>query len=216
VIKAVTYQVKNKAAMRRLEQGLRTAPDRMRAEFTKTFHDWGNRWHGEMVGRIRDGSNGLHNRSGRLRNALSSVVSGAGTADLKLRLTSGGVPYAPIHEFGGVVRPKRARFLCIPTEAAKTAAGVVAGPFQAGPRAFIAAHPGETFFLRKNGKLLLMWKTPRGPAAKGAKGEAVALWYLVRQVTIPPRLGFFDTWKKFERERRADLQKIARAVVRIP
>jgi hypothetical protein len=225
VISAVVFKTQP-ATMRRLERGLETAPERMQKSFRDAFNRWGEDWFGRMADRFRGGADGLHTRTGALKRSLNHVVQGGSLADLKLRLTSGGVAYARLQEYGGIVRPKNARFLCIPTEANKTAAGVARF---GSPRAFIAAHPGETFFLRKNGKLLLMWKGPSPAVRKSAgagKGEAVALWYLVRQVEIPgpkaptkggpSHLGFFDTWKQLEGARRAGLQQIARAVRTLP
>jgi hypothetical protein len=224
VIQAVSFKVQP-ATMRRIEQGFRTMPERMTAEFKTAFRDWGESWQGKMAERFRGAEGELHTRTGALKRSLDHQVRGSSAADLKLRLVSAGPSYARIQERGGVVRPVRAKFLAIPLEANKTAAGVARYP---SPREFIAAHPGETFFLRTgSGKLLLMWKNPTQAARRSGgakKGEAVPLWLLVRRVEIPgpdapskggaSRLGFFDTWRGMERERRVRMARIARAMGR--
>jgi hypothetical protein len=226
VIQAVSFKVQE-ATMRRIERGFQTMPTRMGAEFKTAFRDWGEAWQGRMADRFRGSDGGLHTRTGALKRSLDHRVSGNSAADLKLRLVSAGPSYARIQESGGVIRPVRAKFLAIPLEANKTAAGVARYP---SPREFIAAHPGETFFLRtQTGKLLIMWKSPTAAArksGKAAKGEAVPLWLLVRQVDIPgpnspghqqaSRLGFFDTWRGMERERRVRMARIARSIGRFP
>lgn len=119
---------------------------------------------------------------------------------------SAGKSYARIQEFGGEVRPTRARFLTIPTAGNLTGAGVARFP---SARDFIQTHPGETFFLRtKRGardSLLLMWKKPNPASRKssGVKGkdEAIPMFFLTRKVTIPPRLGFRKTWAAQQPER---------------
>jgi hypothetical protein len=207
------------ASMRRIEQGFRKMPEKMHAQFGKAFVDWGEQWRGTMLERFRGGEGALHTRSGDLKRSLGAKVSGAGSADLKLRLVSGGIPYARLQEYGGIVRPVRAKFLAIPLDANKTASGQARYP---SPRQFIASHPGETFFLRSGSTLLLMWKSPSRAAARssGTGKGAVPLWLFVKQVELPgpkaptkqsaSRLGFFDTWKGMARDRRVTLQKIAR------
>lgn len=224
MIRAVTFKTQP-ATMRRLQRGFQTMPERMNSEFGRAFEDWGESWRGKMLERFRGGGDELHTRTGALKRSLAAKVTGEGTPDLKLKLASGGVPYARLQEYGGIVRPVRAKFLAIPLEANKTAAGVARYP---SPREFIAAHPKETFFLRSGGTLLLMWKNPTA-AAKRSSGTgrgAVPLWMFVRQVEIPgpnapskggaSRLGFFDTWKGLARERRVRMARIARTLGRIP
>lgn len=211
MIQAVTFKVRP-ATLRRLQKGFESMPRKMLQEFGQAFEDWGEDWRGSMLDRFR-GGDGLHTRTGGLKRSLDARVTGKGSPGMKLRLVSGGVPYARIQEHGGTVKPINARFLAIPLDANKTAAGV---PRYPSPRAFIAAHPGETFFLRAGGTLLLMWKNPTKAAAKssGTGAGAVPLWMFVRQVTIPPRLGFFKTWKQLRYERDARMVKIARAMGR--
>lgn len=86
----------------------------------------------EQVGKLAvtsGGSSGLNARSGALRNSIRHVVK-PGPQGTEMSLSAGGrfggadVRYARIHELGGTIRPKRAKNLAIPTDAAKTGAGV--------------------------------------------------------------------------------------------
>jgi phage gpG-like protein len=81
--------------------------------------------------------------------------------------------YARIHEFGGTITPKKAKWLTIPLTGNQTGAGVT----KQSARAAIAA---GGFFKRDkdDGKLYLR------------NGQGVPLFVLVKSVTIPPRLGF--------------------------
>jgi phage gpG-like protein len=69
----------------------------------------------------------LHVRSGRLRDSIGSIVTKEDD-NWKGEVGSGvrqgeRVPYANIHETGGVITPKRSKFLTIPLGYAKTPAG---------------------------------------------------------------------------------------------
>lgn len=112
-------------------------------------------------------------RSGRLRASI------AGTTRIRndvfeIVLRAGGegdanVSYAAIHEYGGIIRPKRGRFLTIPLKPAKTARGV---------SRFRSARdvPGLALVQSKKGQYMLV---------KSDTGEP---WYLLRQrVAIPAR-----------------------------
>lgn len=78
-------------------------------------------------------------RTKRLRDSTAGVVRGNPTSEtMDMALTAGGrvggedVPHAGVQEFGATTRPRRAKWLAIPSEHAKTAAGVAQG----GPRDF--------------------------------------------------------------------------------
>lgn len=115
----------------------------------------------------------LHARTGRLRASIAGrVQEGPGDAlDIVLRAgatTGADLPYAAIHEYGGVIRPVRRKWLAIPLPIAKTAAGV--SRYQT-PRDV----PGLRFMLSKRGNALLVDKTG-------------VPWYVLRKsVTIPKR-----------------------------
>lgn len=81
------------------------------------------------------------------------------------------VPYGAIHEFGGIIKPVKGKFLAIPLDAAKTAAGVARG----GPKDF-----DDTFVVTsKLGNLLI--------AQSDGGGDITPLFALKEQVEIPAR-----------------------------
>lgn len=134
--------------------------------------------------RMRGGQGTNAVRSGRLRSSMGQVTTVTGDI-INTLLGSMGVIYARIQEFGGVVRPKKSKYLAIPLGPAKTAAGVSR---YASPRDVA----GLVFFKSKKGALLLGMKT----GAK--KGARLVPWFvLVKSVTLKPRLGLRDTIKKF-------------------
>jgi hypothetical protein len=51
--------------------------------------------------------------TGTLLNSIRYELTSSGSAGI-LQVGSWGVPYARIHEYGGVIRPKRAKYLTIP------------------------------------------------------------------------------------------------------
>lgn len=82
------------------------------------------------------------------------------------------VEYAPAHEFGAIIRPRRAKYLKIPLSAVKTPAGAVRSRYQGGrlPNTFVQrSRRGNLIIFQRVGKRLL------------------ALFLLVKQVTIPKR-----------------------------
>jgi phage gpG-like protein len=115
----------------------------------------------------------LHVRSGRLRSSISHRLEPIGQ-DLTARVGTNLV-YARIHEFGGTITPKRAANLAIPTEIAKTPAGVprytarqlIAAPSRGG---FV-----RTFF--RNRKLYGVTRS----------GKVRAVFVLVKSLTLPER-----------------------------
>ena len=91
--------------------------------------------HREVTGNLVAGP--LYSRTGLLRKSLSTEVSGSTLQNLRAGIYAGRylggqeIVYAPIHEFGGTIRAKRAYmglpggpYLNIPTRKNKTPAGV--------------------------------------------------------------------------------------------
>ena len=159
-----------------------------------------------IVSRTRlRGLPGLRRRTGLLTQSQKAVVTGDSIRALVGTYAIGGglVKYARIHEEGGVVRPVRSRFLAIPLEAAKTAAGVSRA---VSPRDF------KDTFVRKG----IIWqrlapgaKAPRGASSNLAdRAQIVPLFVLKRQVKIEPRLGIADAWRA-DRPRRLDTFRAA-------
>lgn len=117
----------------------------------------------------------LHVRSGRLRSSISSRVYERGK-DLIGEVGSGvrqgdRVPYANIHETGGVIRPVNKKYLAIPLPPALTSAGVL----RQKPRDY-----ANTFVAKSNAGNLIIFQRTLG---KGA----IALFVLKKSVTIPRR-----------------------------
>lgn len=85
----------------------------------------------------------------------------------------GGLFYLRIHETGGTIRPRSARYLTVPLPAARDASGM---PIKKSARDW-----DKTFVMRsKNGNLIVARRVGR---------TVVPLYLLVRQIAIAPRLG---------------------------
>lgn len=119
--------------------------------------------------------NVLKVRSGQLRNSWSGnpEMFRRGTASYAM-LRSQGTPYAAIHEFGGTIRPKKAKHLWIPLNAMKTATGAS----RATPRELLS-NPQS---LGYDGTF-----TRKGIVFGKQKKEIIPLFVLVDSVEIPAR-----------------------------
>ena len=101
--------------------------------------------------------------------------------------------YARIHEHGGIIRPKRANFLTIPLDAAKSGAK---------DSADVRIRDFNGFFAMSNGRLFFFDSKTKAP-----------LFILKRQVTIPPRLEWVATWDRMESDFAEKIaQKVAKAM----
>lgn len=118
-------------------------------------------------------------RTGTLRRSIAGTVSGSGD-QVVLRLAADGrtggsdVPYAAIQELGGVITPKKGKYLAIPLGAALTPSGVARG----GPRDFANLR----FVPGRGGSAWLVRDAGRG---KTARSEV--MFKLVRRVEIRPK-----------------------------
>jgi hypothetical protein len=115
-------------------------------------------------------------RTGALRSAIGSRVQQQGHTTLgTLGYLQGNAPYASVHEgwpdnrASTTIRPTHGRYLTIPLEAARTAAGVARGSARDFP---------DTFFAQPHGHLILFQR-------QGTR--VVPLFLLVTSVTIPAR-----------------------------
>lgn len=120
----------------------------------------------------------LRVRTGRLRSSIGTLVMQSqdglvGQIGSGVRIGER-MPYANIHETGGVIKPKKGRYLAIPLKAALTDSGS-----QLRGGAFSARDFTDTFFMtsRKGNRLIMQ---------RQAKG-AVPLFVLKESVTIPAR-----------------------------
>lgn len=162
----------------------------------------------QMTVRLSNASQvGLRARTGALRRSLRRTPAVPGSLGMEATSRVGqGAPYARIHERGGVIRPKRGRFLTVPLRSAKTAAGATraaaklvnrGGDWQTRNR-LPGASSRETFIYQGRRSPIIATKRPGG--------QIMPLYVLRRSVTIPARLGFRKTWRE-QRSKRALLYK---------
>lgn len=185
-------------------------PTRIEVEIHRAMTAWGNDHLVRMRRRMRaDGeSMSVRSRTGLLFGSFQKEIRRAGgLGGLRMRMFSAGVKYADIQEHGGIVRPKKGKFLAIPQSPVKTPAGVAR---YRSPRDY----PGPTFVMRdKKGRLWIAGKVRSGAAdnrfvgplqrGKGKRREEIRfLWLLVKSVRIKGRLGWFDTWRGAANQRR--------------
>jgi len=114
-------------------------------------------------------------RTGRLRNSIGSQVIEekgelVGLVGSGVR-TGKRVAYAGIHETGGTITPKRAKWLTIPTESARTKGGDTKG---------ISARDFTNTFVR-------IFDNAHGAIYQRRGGTVTKLFSLVRRVDIPAR-----------------------------
>lgn len=122
----------------------------------------------------------LSRRSGALLNEIRSSVKvyGETLANIEGHIGTGTSVYGRIQEFGGVIRPKNAKYLTVPLPAALNSDGT---PKKKGAREW-----DNTFVIKsKAGNLLIV--------QKGIGGDIVPLYVLKSSVTIPARLNMGST-----------------------
>jgi phage gpG-like protein len=123
----------------------------------------------QIIENLRGGI--LARRTGALMNSIKKSVTKDGDAWVGT-IKSEGVPYALIHEFGGVIRPKNARALTIPTDVNRRRDG---SPIM------------SVEDLRKTGKSFIMqgiiYMKEQRLGGKGIK----PMFILKQSVTIPKR-----------------------------
>jgi len=122
----------------------------------------------------------LNRRSGEMINSIFRSVSVQTDGD-EVRGTIGGNLTARTHEFGAIIRPRRAKMLAIPLPGAMSARGV---PLRPGPRDW----PNLFIIKSKRDNLLLVRKVG---------GRIVPMYYLTKgPIRIPKRLGMQATLDK--------------------
>lgn len=150
-------------------------------------------------------------RTGALRRSIRHSVGVTGGGGELLVGISGGVPYGRIHEYGGVVRPKKSRMLAIPTRRMRTRAGVgrVASPRDI-PGLFVVVKGGKVFLARrtttKTGKAGKKTSGGGVTGKRAGRGNIEILFTLVRQVTIPARMGFRKMFREVANETLSNLR----------
>ena len=133
-------------------------------------------------------------RTGHLRNQVNFQVTPTGDGVslevgwIKSRADSKTLVYAATHEYGAHIKPKRARALAIPLEAALTPNGVARGL----PRDFT-----DTFILRGHGK---------HPLIMQKRGKSVVpLFVLVPSVRIKARPSLVPAFLRVREDLKSDL-----------
>ena len=191
---------------KRFQQAVKKIPAALNIEATKALKEHGTYFtarikKGQFTGYTgRQGTEGglLQNRSKLLRNSFGFEVSGSISTGSQLTLTvfSSGVKYARLQEYGGVIRPKRAKYLTIPLRDAMTASGVQRYPD--GARGLFTSYPDQMSVVRspKSGNLFIVSDgKPGAKTAKGKNSKTQWLYILKKSVKIPPRLGFRKTFE---------------------
>jgi phage gpG-like protein len=140
-------------------------------------------------------SSGLDRTSGALARSwrISQVMRGKGGLNIAVKLATSSA-YARIHEFGGVIRPKRAKALAVPIHPhAKNHS----------PREF-----SNLQFIPRKGRAPLLVRAASTKTGKNARLEV--MYILLKSVTIPKRTYIFDSFKTTGREMIA--RKVATAL----
>lgn len=131
----------------------------------------------------------LKRRTGRLAQSIESKVTpkldGIGVVVGSGVRQGNRIPYADIHETGGTIRPKNAKYLTIPAKANKTSAGQTR--FTA--KELFSAYAGKLYF--SNGALILK---------KSARAKGKVMFWLKKQVKIPARRYLSRTLEETQRK----------------
>lgn len=169
---------------RKWTAALRKAPAMIRVGAKNALGAIGKEVSGQIAKNGLAGRPGLKRRTGTLKNSLITVPSVEGKADkMWVGFVLPGARYAGIHETGGVIRAG-SKLLAIPVGPALTPAGAPRFP---GPRSV----QGLEFRPARGGGVL-------GKVTGKGDREKFVVWYVLKkEVRIPPRLGFFRTWRAF-------------------
>jgi phage gpG-like protein len=132
----------------------------------------------------------LRRRTGELSRSIKSLVVGTNLTNLYGEISIS-VPYAAIHEYGGTIKAKNAKYLTIPLPSNQTPSGVMK------KTARQVIEEGGFTAKSKKGNLLMF----------GKKGQDIEpLFALKKQVDIPARLGFRETFEDTMQELPAQIR----------
>lgn len=203
----------------RVEAIVRAQIERLRVAMVKTLKTDGLRWEGAMQASVRgplalEGGKGpdqnLAVRSGSLRRSFGHEVLGLEQLHGMRLVKYSTSRYAKIHEFGGVIRPVKGRYLTVPLRAAMTPSGVPRMPnARAWPDTFVYNDRyGHLFIAQDPNRQARLVAAAEGYARlpRGTKKKLILLYMLVDQVTIPPRLRMRETHRSHGELRRSDLR----------
>lgn len=124
--------------------------------------------------------------------------------------------YAKIHEFGGTIRPKKARALAIPLKGSPAVIPTSGAPRYGSPLKNTLPK-SYSFWVHKSpsGRVFLMGakKDPTTRQTRGAKTRAQPWFLLLHSVTIPKRLGFVTYIQAAIKQLRDQLAKGAQEAI---
>ena len=187
-----------------LKRVLARYPKALDAEMRKALEQHGLYFRQKMITDRFTGYTGnrnqgdkLQNRSGQLRRSFGSeVVGGIGqSTPLTLAVFSQGSIYSRLQEYGGVIKPKKAKYLTVPLDDALTPSGVQRYP---SARDLFNRYPDQVRVIKvKSGRLFIVSDGKPGskpPKRKKRQSDLVWLYQLKKSVKVPARLGFRATW----------------------
>lgn len=167
---------------KQMQRALKKAPERLRARLIPQFARAGRELDRTMQTERLRGRPGLRRRTGGLSQSFHHIVIGKQSLNtLRMRYFTN-KKYAAIHEHGGAVRPKRAKYLTIPLKANLTPAGVMRRP--------IRQFPHVAFVMSRRKALIAL--------AGDSKGEMRPMFVLKKRVKIPKRLGLVKRWNALQ------------------
>lgn len=186
-----------------LDRALRRVPDallkEMRIGFGRILRGFSRRFvRSNMSAGYRPRSSaarGVFVRSGALRRAMMSEVTGDSLDDLQGRVgwtDDKAARIAWVQEKGATIRPKRAQALTVPLEGARDPSGIP------NTSAREVMESGNGFIAK-------------GIIFENRGGEAVPMFALRKSVTIKGRLGFFKAWDS--EDERATREKVLNEAV---
>ena len=136
----------------------------------------------EFVATRLNGRPGLKRETGKLIRSFKVTPITGPKKGRELSMVTDSV-YAPIHELGGVISPRNGKFLAIPI----------------GARRGTSPRDTPNGFFVKTSRGNLMYGTSNGDTF-------IPLFLLKETVTIPPRMGLLDMFKRHERQIVRDMQ----------
>jgi hypothetical protein len=165
-------------------------PGGLRAALIPVFQETSQEFISDLVRQNlsgRHGDMGLNRRTGNLAGGWQamSIIKPDGIS-MTIWISGPGAAYAKIHEFGGEIKPKTAKFLWLPAKANQTPTGEA----RITPREAIAR--GGFINYKAQGSLgaATFYATPlRKPRGKKAGPHLEALFHLRKSVRIPARMG---------------------------
>jgi len=171
----------------KLLKNLKTMERRVFPATKKGFESWSINALNIFKGRRLNGPPGVGERTGDLRRSFRQRVTGNQLTNVEALFTTRS-KYAALHEYGGTVKPKKAKMLAIPLPGTPALIEDKRARYASPLRESLPKNIRFAVVRSKKGNLLLFGKAP---------GEEARPWYLLRKsVKIKPRLEFGKTIKR--------------------